>query len=351
MFEKKVVRDQFQKLIVLGAFVVFAAPAFASYGVGQREFTFNDTPRARNLKTFVWYPVDSKLKTSPIEELGPFLPVMVAKDAPLVALPKTFPIVMISHGSGGSANRLFWLVEHLVKNGFIAIAVNHPGNMIRDNSGDGMMRVWNRAPDLSFALDHVLKTSEFKNRLDVSRVGAVGHSAGGTTVLLLGGARLSKAKFKSPIPNCAGTKDPFYKKLCDQVKAADLNSYSKEAVEADYTDPRVTAVVSLDPGFAESFDANSLKNMKAKTLVLIADKVNEPENEIHSRDFLKLMPTPTSEVVPNSIHMTFLTACKTVRPEDDPEEKELCAKNEDKLRIQKEVSEKTLAFFNKVWSK
>ncbi len=339
----------YKTLLLLFILSISTGAIAADFGVGQKDYVFNDVSRSRKLTTHVWYPTDSKIKTSPILQKGnPFLPVVVAKDASLSQIPKRFPVVLLSHGSGGKADKLFWLAERLVQNGIIVVGVDHPGNMLGDNSADGMMRTWERPKDFTFALSQFEKLPEFNSRIDSSKIGAAGHSAGGTTVLLLGGGRFSAEHFKNAVPNCGGTKDPYFAKLCTELKSLDIKSYDKDIISADYSDKRVKAVVSLDPGFAQSFDPTSFKKMTAKSLVLAAEKLNTPQDEIYSKDFLKLLPSQT-EVVPNSFHMTFLSACKPDFPADDPELKELCVGNEQKLRIPKDVSAKTLAHFQSIW--
>ena len=46
--------------------------------------------------------------------------------------------------------------------------------MTGDNSAVGMMRVWERPKDLSFALDRLVRTPEFHSVLDLERVTAAG---------------------------------------------------------------------------------------------------------------------------------------------------------------------------------
>lgn len=324
------------------------ASASDLFSVGQRDYVFKDAARNRKLVTHVWYPVDAKTQITS-QDQGPFVPVMAAKDAPLMQTQK-FPVVLLSHGSGGIGYRLFWLADPLVRSGMIVIAVDHQGNKLMDNSGDGLMRVWERPRDLSFALDQVLQIPEFKTQIDLTRVAAVGHSAGGTTVLLLGGARLSHEKFKSPIPLCAGSKDPYFSKLCEQIKTLDLKTYSKDIVERDHSDSRVKAVVAMDPGFAQSFETDSLKQMRAKPFVWVADRLMTPQDEIFSKDFLKDLPKGSAEILPQSVHMTFLQACKPGVSSENDELKLICDGDLQKIKHQKEVAQKTLDFFRNSWS-
>ena len=340
-----------RKYTFLLLLIGFNAGATDSYGVGQRDYVLQDSARSRKLATHVWYPVDSGTQMSPAQANGPFLPVVAALNAPLAGTPpKRFPVVLLSHGSMGMAKRLFWLTEHLVRHGIVVLGVDHPGNRTGDSSAEGAVRQWDRAKDLSFALDRLVELPEFKSHLDLTRVAAAGHSAGGTTVLLLAGARFSASQFTNPSPKCSGTDDPYYSKQCEQLKAIDFKTYPRNVVEGNYTDPRVQAIVAFDPGFVRSFKAESLRKLKAKPLLFIAEKLAVPQDELYSKEFARYLPSISVETVPGSFHMTFMNACKPGLPPDDPELKELCAGNDQKLRIQKEVAEKSLAFFRNSWS-
>lgn len=320
----------------------FASSGFAV--TGQRNYEFTDASRKRMLRTFVWYPAAADSIPKELTK-GPFQPVIAARDAPVLKQSGRFPVVLLSHGSGGTADKLFWLTDALVNKGFIVVAIDHAGNMTGDNSGKGLIEVWLRPQELSFALDKVSALTEFKDQLDLSRVAAVGHSAGGTTALLLVGARFSKERFESPVPNCHGTKDPYLAVWCKEIETLDLKSYSAETLTRDYGDKRVRVSVALDPGFARSFAPDSLNDVRDKVHLFVADRLSTPFDEIHSKDFLKILGTSAAEIVPDSIHMTFLQPCSAGVPKDDPELKELCANNESKASIQNKVAESIVAFF------
>ncbi|MGZ5278636.1 MAG: alpha/beta hydrolase family protein, partial [Pseudobdellovibrionaceae bacterium] len=273
---------------------------------------------------------------------------VAAKNAAFPKDSKSFPVILLSHGSMGLASRLFWLGQYFVRQGAVVVAVDHPGNMFGDSSADGVVRVWDRAKDLSFGLDQVLKDPEFGSHLDLTRVSAAGHSVGGTTVLLLAGARFYFEQLGNPTPNCAGSKDPFYQKQCDQFKILDYKAYGKPVVEGDYSDSRIKSVIALDPGFARSLQSASVGKLGERAFVFVAEKLAAPQDEIHSRDYLKLL-AGNAEIVPNSVHMSFLMVCKDGLPLDDVEIQQLCSDRDQKLRIQKEVAKKSFLFFQKTW--
>jgi len=337
--------------LILSLVTMVASAADGPFRVGQKDYTFKDSARNRQIVTHVWYPIEATQKMRPVPAKNLFTPIIVAKGAPLLGgRGKKFPLILISHGSGGLAERLFWFTDPLVRQGSIVVGVDHPGNNTKDNTPEGVVRVWERAKDISFVLDQISKAPEWKDHIDKNQIGAAGHSAGGTTVLLLAGGRLSPEQFVIPFPNCEGSKDPYFAKYCESVKKIDFKSYPKDVVGGDYSDERIRGVVAFDPGYARSFDKESLKKLKAKNLVFVADKLLAPQGEIFSKDFLTLLPKEEVRVLPGSYHMTFLQPCKAKLPKGDPEIDELCVDNIHRPDMQTSVVETSQEFFMKTFS-
>src|SRR5262249_1431759 len=74
-----------------------------------------------------------------------------AWEAPLRATPARMSLLLLSHGSGGDGPNLAWHAEAFAVQGWIAAAVDHPGDRFGDQTPDGRFAVWRRAPDLSTA--------------------------------------------------------------------------------------------------------------------------------------------------------------------------------------------------------
>ena len=51
-----------------------------------------------------------------------------SRDAPLSNKKKQYPLIMMSHGSGGDRYNMSWLAEVLTANGYIVCAMDHYGN-------------------------------------------------------------------------------------------------------------------------------------------------------------------------------------------------------------------------------
>jgi len=114
------------------------------------------------------------------------------------------PVVVFSHGIGGSRRGYSWLGQHLARQGIASLHLQHVGSdrqlwtggsvfnivgRLQDAAQDGEAIA--RAQDLRFALDTLL-TSELAARFDAERIVAAGHSYGANTTLLASGARVER---------------------------------------------------------------------------------------------------------------------------------------------------------------
>ena len=107
--------------------------------VGIQTRSYQDPTRAnwdnsgpRPLVTQIWYPaVDTSQEVEMF--IGPpetplFKAGLAAPGAPLAPDPAAFPLILLSHGTGGTALQLGWLASYLVSRGYVVAGVNHHGN-------------------------------------------------------------------------------------------------------------------------------------------------------------------------------------------------------------------------------
>ena len=100
-----------------------------------------------------------------------------------------FPLVALSHGTGGSAMQMAWLGTYLAARGYIVAAVNHPGNnAVTGYTTQGFIEGWERAKDISAVISDMLADPRFGSKIDPDRIGAAGFSYGGFTMMELAGA-------------------------------------------------------------------------------------------------------------------------------------------------------------------
>jgi predicted dienelactone hydrolase len=113
---------------------------------------------------------------------------------------KAVPLIVFSHGLGGSRNGYQYLGRFWASQGYASLHVQHIGSdnsLWRGNPLGLTMRLANaaqdaeamaRAKDVSFALTELLAMPSLAGRLDANRIVAAGHSYGANTTMLLAGA-------------------------------------------------------------------------------------------------------------------------------------------------------------------
>ena len=298
-----------------------AAPARAAdYSVGQAQISIAGPgdvrgDQSRLLHVIVWYPGAANAPMEPMVQGPPGTPFFAegvsAPDAAIVASPRTFPLIVVSHGTGSDAAQMGWLAAGLAARGYIVAAVMHPGdNALAPKTLAGLTMGWLRAGDLSRTIDAVL---------DRERIGAAGYSHGGYTVLELAGARtdltaLASYCAKRPsVQVCTG--EASGQGGIRQAAAAFAQTdaaFAEARTHAgdSYRDPRVKAVFSLAPALGPELTAQSLRAITIPVEIVagLADPVLPVED--NAIPDAAAIPHAQLELLARPIaHYTFLTQC------------------------------------------
>ena len=114
------------------------------------------------------------------------------------------PLVVFSHGIGGSRRGYSYLGEYFAANGMASLHLQHVGSdrslwagnpvslVLRLQDAAQEREALERVRDLSFALDRLLAHDTFGARVDRRRIAAAGHSYGANTVMLAAGASVQR---------------------------------------------------------------------------------------------------------------------------------------------------------------
>jgi pimeloyl-ACP methyl ester carboxylesterase len=124
------------------------------------------------------------------------------------------PLVVFSHGIGGSRMGYSYLGKHFASHGIASLHLQHVGSdrqLWFGNPFGVVSRLWkaasedeaiHRVRDLRFSLDALLDRSAYGERIDRTRIAAAGHSYGANTVMLAAGATLQRnghsVEFRDP---------------------------------------------------------------------------------------------------------------------------------------------------------
>ncbi len=184
----------------------------------------------------------------------------VVTGAPVARGP--FPVCVLSHGAFGAARNYSWLAEDLARRGVVVAGVSHFGESfvygIDTIDPTTVGQLHDRVLDCSFALDELLDDSPWSNQVDGERVAALGHSSGGATALALAGGAFDPALMHA---YCA-TADPAIDRGCGYGPPGSASTPPESTAThraEQFVDPRVGAVVAMDPALGPGFDAASLR--------------------------------------------------------------------------------------------
>lgn len=174
------------------------------------------------------------------------------------------PVVVISHGLASNPEGFWKRAEHLASYGYVVVLPQHPGSDLlqaerfRQGLSENIFLVSDfvdRPKDISFVLDVLEQrnASEFDGRLDLNHVGVIGHSFGGYTALAVAGA---VPDFEYLAEECAAPFSYVNISLLLQCEALMLPQQTY-----NFRDPRVTAVIALNPVNSSIFGPKGLSQV------------------------------------------------------------------------------------------
>jgi predicted dienelactone hydrolase len=291
-------------LLVAAVLLTLTVPAHAQHA-GYRTLTIaGDTPTTVAL----FYPTAVADRVVP---MGPWLPVVApgapASDAQLKGL------ILISHGTGGTELNHHTLAARLAREGYLVAAVRHAGDNWQDRSLINSGRYFSERPNqISRVLDALLASPEWGARIPIEHIGAVGHSAGGYSVLALAGAQ---AEAHRSVQHCRTVQDdPGY---CTLAKgAAGTEASSMQAAPApsaaapgarpvSVPDRRIRAVVALAP-MAVVFTPESLASITVPVLVIVAEQDVVLNGKYHGGYVVANLPRAQASTAGGAGHFAFM---------------------------------------------
>ncbi|HEX4961097.1 MAG TPA: acetylhydrolase [Thermoanaerobaculia bacterium] len=157
-----------------------------SYAVATVSYDWTDSTRNRKVPVKIYYP-----------EKGP----------------GPFPVIVFSHGLGGTREGYEYLGRHWASCGYVSVHVQHLGSddavwresqePARDlvRAAADVRNAMNRPQDVSFALDRIAAMNKdatpLRGRLDLHHIGMAGHSFGAWTTLVVAGQALGLRQERS----------------------------------------------------------------------------------------------------------------------------------------------------------
>ena len=243
-------------VFIISAFLLSAFASAQNITIGETTIRFNDTVRKRPLITEVWYPTTDSIQKHNTGFV-PFARMETVKDGKIAN--KKYPLIMISHGTGGGRLTLEWLADILVQNGFMVAAVDHWGNTYDNKIAIDFVTPWQRPRDISFVLTRLLNDSKFGPAIDQDRIGMAGFSLGGYTTISLAGGVLNFDALKEFTNSPTGQKEvniPEFPGLMEVIKTGKPDESFKNSPQ-HLKDKRFKAYFAICPALGQGFAAAS----------------------------------------------------------------------------------------------
>ncbi|WP_334108022.1 alpha/beta hydrolase family protein [Methylobacillus sp.] len=292
--------------------------------VGIKALTLEDAGNELSFPALVMYPTRQPAAS---HAFGPYV-MEVRPDAPVAE--GQYPLILVSHGSGGSHLLYRTITSYLARHGYIVAMIEHPGNNRLDNRFMGKVENLQYRPrHLKLTADYLFQDAVFSGHLQPEKIGVIGHSMGGYAALALAG----------------GT--PWYP---PEAFKPDYAGPAPMQIEVEHDD-RVQALILLTPATVWFSPQDALRRVDVPILMLSAE--HDPYTPAwHNEIVLKGVPAPalvTSRCVKNAGHFSFLSPFPSKikqggsLPTTDPE-------GFDREQFHEQLKQEILAYLN-LWLK
>lgn len=286
-------RILFFVFILINAGWVYASE---KYSAGFQKLTVEDSSGER-IPVALLYPSSSPEK--PVA-FGPFKMNLAVGGHKAEA---KFPLIIISHGSGGSSLSYRSIALELARSGFVVAMPQHPRNNFKDDSAAGTLANWKDRPGhVRTVIDRLLENSELTRIIDAGRIAVIGHSMGGYTALAAAGGVADTAHLITYCESNSETNAAF----CRPVRGGKTESVTIQQTP----DKRIKALVLMAPVGIVFQSENALEKVAVPSLLLRAEKDMELAEPYHSELVQKNFADQnllTYRVINNAGHYSFIT--------------------------------------------
>lgn len=267
--------------------------------------SYLSVPATNNSPEFtaqVWYPAiggtEQKFGESRIRP-GYF----AALDAAPIE-PDQAPLIVLTHGSGGSADSMAWLAKAFVERGSVVVAADHPASSGGDPERASLLEVWTQPEDIHRLLDYFLNSSWGK-LIDGTKIAVIGFSLGGASSISLAGGQLQLERFPE---FCASNDDGACRAFAHHFEKFDDEFYTR--ANGEFYESRIQAAIAIAPGFTESLTLESVQSLPTPLLIISGGKDQQLPPGTHVYPIRDVLPPHSHYLeIEDAQHFSFLPLC------------------------------------------
>jgi len=312
-------RIPFRQILLFASGLLLSCQLLAAQAGWQQLSIPGSTPDAAPVVVALYYPTKASARATP---MGPFT-VRAAIQAP--PEDKFKGLIVLSHGIRGSELGHSSLAEALAQDGYLVAAIRHHGDNWQDHSllQKGATAYFTERPrQVSHVIDVLLQDPQWKDRIASDaggfRIGAMGHSAGGYTVLALAGGQVDLSRIET---HCAAERaaDPIFcgvGRSSGSTASAPAAAASAASILPSLRDPRVRVAVLLAP-MGVAFTASSLAEIRIPLQIQEAQEDRFLVPRFHAEWIAQNVPAAELHRTPNAWHFAFMDTPSIAISTDD----------------------------------
>ncbi|GFM67944.1 alpha/beta fold hydrolase [Pseudomonas cichorii] len=318
-------------VILLNGLISVQAQADEEWSAGFHELSFPDPLDSQLMQAFAFYPSTGSEQVSVLQGYR----VEAGEDAPIAM--GRFPLLLLSHGNTGNPLALHDLATSLARQGFVVVAVMHPGDNYRDHSRLGSLsNLYGRPLQISEAISAALLDPMLSPYLNSRQVGVIGYSAGGETALILAGAQPDLKRLRQ---YCVERPDDRDACKTQGELVADRDDLHAQA------DPRVGALMLMAP-LSLMFGRHTLSDVHVPVLMYAGDDDQLLPIDKNAEALARKLPQVSDyKLLAGAGHFVFMAPCSDEQRATMPL---LCTDREgvDREDIHRTLSAEAVRFFS-----
>lgn len=320
----------FLMIVLLEGLISVQVQADDDWSAGFHRLSFPDPLDSQPMHAIAFYPSTAPEQSSNLAgytiDAGEETPIAMGR----------FPLLLLSHGNTGTPLALHDLATSLARQGFVVVAVVHPGDNDMDHSRLGSLsNLYGRPLQISQAISAALQDPILAPYVTAEQVGVIGYSAGGETALILAGAQPDLQRLKK---YCTQRPDDR-----DACKTGGDLLVDRDDLHAQ-ADPRVGALLLMAP-LTLSFGRHTLADVHVPVLLYSGDDDELLAVDKNAEALARKLPqTPDYKRLAGAGHFVFMAPCSEARRAAAPL---LCNDREgvDREDIHRNLSAEAVRFF------